>query len=193
MDIDIDIDIDKYLRDHVPYSIGVMLSHEIYKEKYHPKTINDDQILHGVFVGSIAKGRMLLEVIGIKLHSNGEIHDNPKIKRDVIGEDSNEVPVHADNIRGKMAVISKLKNEIPSDMAKIKHYLVAANKYELHLTKQRLDRDLNLYDQAIPIILKLIDEHIYLTHPDNKRIRDELIINNRTFGEALKRTQALIG
>lgn len=185
------IDIDKYLREHVPASIEIMLSHEVYKEKYHPDKIDDNQILRGVFVGSITKGRMLLEVIGIKLHANGQIHDNPKLTRDKPGEDSNDVPVHADNIRGKMADIAALKNQLSLDMEKIRHYLIAANKYELHLTKQRYDRDLKLYDQAIPVILKLIDEHIYLTHPDNKKIRDELIVGNRTFGEALNRIQTL--
>lgn len=185
------IDIDKYLKDHVPYSIEIMLSHEVYKEKYLPKTIDNNQILRGVFVGSLTKGRMLLEVIGIKLHTNGRINDNPRITRDKPGEDSNDVPVHADNIRGKMADIAALKNQIPLDMEKIRHYLVAANKYELHLTKQRYDRDLKLYDQAIPVILKLLDEHIYLAHPDNKKIRDELILDNRTFGEALYGTQTL--
>ena len=185
------IDIDKYLREHVPYSIEIMLSHEVYKEKYHHIKIDDNQILRGVFVGSIAKGRMLLEVIGIKLQTNGQINETPDLKRGNPGEDADKTPVHADNIRGKMADIVSLKSRIPQDMEKIRHYLVAANKYELHLTKQRYDRDLKLYDQAIPVILKLIDEHIYLAQPDNKKIREELILSNRTFGDALTRTQTL--
>ncbi|MGB3947633.1 MAG: hypothetical protein WBM13_06595 [Bacteroidia bacterium] len=183
------IDIDKYLREHVTYSIEIMLSHEIYKEKYHQIKIDDNQILRGVFVGSVAKGRMLLEVIGIKLLTNGQINEAPALERDNLGEDSDKTPVHADNIRGKMADIISLNSRIPQDMEKVRHYLVAANKYELHLTKQRYDRDLKLYDQAIPVILKLIDEHIYLAHSENKKIRDELILSNRTFGDALTRTQ----
>lgn len=52
------VDIPKYLSEHIPYSIEIMLSHEVYKQKYHEKIIDDNQILRGVFVGSIAKGRI---------------------------------------------------------------------------------------------------------------------------------------
>ncbi len=179
------IDIDKYVREHVPYCIEIMLSHEVYRKKYHEK-INDNQILRGVFVGSITKGRMLLEVIGIKLHNNGEIQDEPDLKKDKPGEDLDKTPVHSDDIRGKLANVKALKDEFPEDMEKIRHYLVAANKYELHLTKQQHDRDLIKYDDAIPFIKKLVDEHIYLFHSNNRQIREELLQTNRTFAEAFQ-------
>src|SRR5687768_12475464 len=122
-----EIDIDKYVCEHVPYSLEIMLSHDVYKNKYHESAIDDNQILRGVFVGSITKGRMLLEVIGIKLHGNGEIQETPKLSRDKPGEDSPDIPVYADNIRGKMADIKYLKENFPADMEKIRHYLIAAN------------------------------------------------------------------
>jgi hypothetical protein len=180
------IDIDKYLKDHLPYSIEIMFSHEAYKTKYHEKAIDDNQILRGVFVGSITKGRMLLEVLGIKLHADGEVQDAPKVTKDKVGEDGNNIAVYADDLRGKLVVVADLKRDFPNEMQDIKHYLIAANKYELHLTKQRYDRDLEKYDKALPFILKLVDEYIYLNCPDNKLIREDLIKTNRVFGEIFK-------
>lgn len=129
---------------------------------------------------------MLLEVLGIKLHADGEIQDYPKITKDKVGEDHNNVAVYIDDLRGKLANVVGLKNVYPEEMENIKHYLIAANKYELHLTKQRYERDLDKSNKAIPFILKLIDEHINLHCPDNKLIRNELIITDIVFGQHFK-------
>lgn len=180
------IDIDEYLKEHLPYSIEIMFSHKSYKENYHEKVIDDNQILRGVFVGSITKGRMLLEVLGIKLHADGEIQDTPRVTKDKIGEDHNNISVYADDLRGKLATVADLKRDFPNEMENVKHYLIAANKYELHLTKQRYDRDLEKYDNALPFILKLIDEHIYLNCEDNKLIREDLINTNGVLAQIFK-------
>ncbi len=177
------IDIGKYLREHLPYSIETMFSHHVYKIKYHEKIIDDNQILRGVFVGSITKGRMILEVLGIKLHANGEIQEDPNLTKDKIGEDNKNTSVYADNLGGKLVNVVDLKNNFPDEMENIKHYLIAANKYELHLTKQRYEVDLKKYDKALPFILKLIDEHIYLNCAENRLIREDLLKNNRTLRE----------
>lgn len=129
---------------------------------------------------------MLLEVLGIKLNADGEVQDTPKVTKDKVGEDHNNIAVYADDLRGKMAKVADLKRDFPNEMIDIKHYLIAANKYELHLTKQRFDRDLEKYDKALPFILKLIDEHIYLNCTENKLIREDLIKTNRVFGEIFK-------
>jgi len=180
------IDIDNYLKEHLPYSIEIMFSHHVYKIKYHEKIIDDNQILRGVFVGSITKGRMLLEVLGIKLHADGEIQDTPKVTKDKIGGDHDNIAVYADDLRGKLANVANLKRDFPDEMEDVRNYLIAANKYELHLTKQRYDRDLKKYDKALPFILKLIDENIYLNCSDNKLIKEELIKTDRVFGEIFK-------
>jgi hypothetical protein len=141
--------------------------------------------MRGVFVGSIAKGRMLLEVIGIKLATNGQIQDVPNIKREKSSKDLVTTSVYSNNLRGKMANVILLKEQVPDDMEKLRHYLIAANKYELHLTIQNYERDLELYNQAIPVILRLIDDHVYKANSENLLIRETLMKENRTFAESM--------
>lgn len=163
-------EIEKYLKEHIPYSLNIMLGHIQFIKRYYPSTVNDSQILQSVFVGSLTKGRMLLEAMGVKLNvAATDIQDRPN--KSTKGKD-----VWADDLNGRLVDIQdlKLNNVIQYDF--LKHYLIAANKYELHLTTQDVGRDLDKYNKAIPIIVALVDQSFYLT-TNNQTIRAELIEN----------------
>jgi hypothetical protein len=162
-------EIEKYLKEHIPYSLNIMLGHIRFINRYYPNPVNDSQILESVFVGSLAKGRMLLEAMGVKLNvAATDIQDTPS--KNIRGKD-----VWADDLNGKLVDIQDLKTNRFIQYDFLKHYLIAANKYELHLTAQDVSRDLDKYNNAIPIIVDLVDQNFYLTTPDNRIMRTELV------------------
>jgi hypothetical protein len=109
--------------------------------------------------------------MGVKLNVvANDIQDNPN--KNTKGKD-----IRADDLNGKLEDIPNLRKNKPTDFKCLKHYLIAANKYELHLTAQDVPRDLDLYDKAIPIIIKMIDECFY--SQSNQNIRAELISKNK--------------
>lgn len=146
------IDPEKYLNEHLPYSIRILLAHKKLTNKVYEA---DKDILEAVFVGSLIKGRMLLEVIGITIKRNGKALRDKECKEG----DGN---INAAHLGGK---IIKCSDIIEIEKMELLHFLIATNKYEAHLTDQSIDRDLEKIKPAVQIILRLIKENIY--EPNN--------------------------
>ncbi|TAL58047.1 MAG: hypothetical protein EPN85_12535 [Bacteroidetes bacterium] len=142
------IDKEKYLKEHLPYSIRILLAHEKLTRKIYE---GDKDILEAIFVGSLIKGRMLLEVIGITIKRDGSSLRDMEWKEG----DGN---INATHLDGKIIKCSDVNEK---EKMELLHFLIATNKYEAHLTDQSIERDLAKIKPAVRIILRLIEENIY--------------------------------
>ncbi len=151
-----------YYNDHLPYSIGIFLKH---KNLTAGRYRGDVDILNAVFVGSIVKGRMLLDMLGIALN---QAKPPQLYRKEPKGDDV--CATHLAN--GTMVVIDDLSDE---DKNALKHFLIAVNKYEAHLTKQEVPRDLDQIKPAYQVILRLVRDHVY--KPNNVPFKWEHELN----------------
>src|ERR1700759_4119392 len=88
------IDIEKYLDEHLPYSIRILLTHKKLTENTYQ---GDPDLLESCFVGSLIKGRMLLEMLGV-----GHNAKTGAIKK----YDHHENDISATDLRGKLIDLS---------------------------------------------------------------------------------------
>jgi len=149
------IDVQKYLKEHIPYSIKILMTlRKLSSNTYY----GDPDILNAAFVGSIVKGRMLLEVLGISLRKNGkELYNR---ERNPNGDD-----LTAEDFGGKLVKVEDLNKE---KYETIKQFLVAVNKYEAHLTEQNVGRDLKKVKSGYELIFQLVKENVYT--PNGKQL-----------------------
>jgi hypothetical protein len=148
---------DKFFKDHLPYNIGILLAHYINTKK---SWQGDKYILQSMFVGSIIKGRLFLETMGVTYSkSNGLVIHN-----------RNDDTVYARHLDGKEIDIDKLDENTCNLLY---DFLFLTNKAEAHLTSlediERVNRQ-HIIHPAILKILELVKEHIY----DNREFPEEI-------------------
>jgi len=115
--------IDEYRAKHLPYVVGVMRGHKklVAKGPYY----GDVDILNGVFVGSLAAGRMLLNLIGIGLDRKTDSLKGfkPSYTDDITMAD----------IGGRMADVGALNND-PARRDLLAGFIKMADKAAAHMT-----------------------------------------------------------
>lgn len=140
------IDKEKYFEEHIPYNLGILLAH--YKNTKKPWT-QDQNILRAMLVGSLVKGRLFLEVLGIT-YSETEGKLVPKLK----GKLDN---IYSTDLGGDMIIIDTLDNATKELLYK---YLYITNKAEAHFTTDR-PYDNSVIHPAILKIASLVKIYIY--------------------------------
>lgn len=136
---------DSFYKIHLERDIKVLLAH--YKNE---KKLGNgaDDILNAVFVGSLVKGRLFLDMLGIKA--------NKKTKK-VNFHRSNPDDITADIIGGRLANENDL-TDYEKEM--LNQFLTAVNKAEAHRDGSEENRD-GIIHPSILLILKLVNMCIY--------------------------------
>lgn len=129
------------LKIDIPYSMGIMNAHSKNTENpWH----GDVNILNAMFVGSLIKGRLFLELLGLKLN-----HGRLDIK-------SGGTDIRIEELGGTRVVISDLSAD---QIEILRKFLISTNKHEAHLTV--VDHDnLEHIKPAIQLINILLKKHL---------------------------------
>ena len=138
------MDIDQFININLERDIKILLSH--YK---HHKVLGqgDDDILNAVFVGSIVKGRLLIDMLGIKANSSGGLNFDQEKSGDInailIG---GRLAKHIDLLEGEENMLSD--------------FLTSVNKAEAHRNGYDQNNDAKIHP-SILTVLRLVNTCIY--------------------------------
>lgn len=138
------MDIEKFIQTDLERDIKILLAHYKHHEILGQK--NDD-ILNAVFVGSIVKGRLLLDMLGIKANSEGGLYFDKEKSGDI----------NAKSIGGRLAKPSDL---IKGEENQLCNFLTSVNKAEAHRNGYAQNND-DLIHPGILTILRLVNICIY--------------------------------
>ena len=105
----------------IPYSIGIMNAHSRSTVK---AWYGDKHVLNAMFVGSLIKGRLFLELLGLKLED----------KKLALKHKSSDISIEA--LGGTRVSLEELSSDQTETLRK---FLISTNKHEAHLTSQEHD------------------------------------------------------
>jgi len=145
------MDVDKFINIDLNRDLKILLAHYKHHLVLGQK---DDDILNAVFVGSLVKGRLLLDMLGIKANSSGGLHFDKEKNGDI----------NAKSIGGRFASPNDLKNGEENMLC---NFLTSVNKAEAHRNGYDQNND-NLIHPSILTILRLVNTCIY--QHSNKQI-----------------------
>jgi hypothetical protein len=128
----------------IPYSLGILNAHSKYTSK--PWT-GDPDILRAMFVGSLIKGRLFLELLGVCVNKNKEL----KRKERYLEDD-----IRIEDLGGTTVDLETLQTQEKEILAK---FLISTNKHEAHLASPEND-DLEHIKPAILLINQLLRKHL---------------------------------
>lgn len=138
------MDINKFFEDDLERDIKVLLAHH-----RHHKTLGQgsDDILNAVFVGSVIKGRLFLDMLGIKADG---LHKSVKTGQ------SKKNDINALTVGGRLADSEDINGK--EDL--LFHFLTSVNKAEAHRDGYDTNND-DAFHPGIEFILQLVDNCIY--------------------------------
>lgn len=138
------MDIDKFINIDLERDLKILLAHYKHHEVLGQR--NDD-ILNAVFVGSLVKGRLLLDMLGIKANASGGLNFDKEKTGDI----------NAKSIGGRFAMLNDLKDGEENMLCS---FLTSVNKAEAHRNGYDQNND-DLIHPSILTILRLVNVCIY--------------------------------
>ena len=126
----------------LPYSLGIMNAHTSNTRKpWH----RYKHLLNAMFVGSLIKGRLFIELLGLKL-------DNKSIAQKKLGGSD----INIENLGGTRVLLEDLSSEQKEILCK---FLISTNKHEAHLTHQEYG-SLDHIKPGFELINTLLKKHL---------------------------------
>lgn len=133
--------IEHILKIDLPYSLGIMNAHSINTKKpWH----GNKHVLNAMFVGSLIKGRLFIELLGLKL-------ENKRLSEKKGGAD-----INIESLGGTKVYLNELSGE---QIEILRKFLVSTNKHEAHLTNQE-NEGLDHIKPGFDLINALIRKHV---------------------------------
>lgn len=133
------------LEEDIPYSLGIMNAHSKHTQT---SWTGDQNILRAMFVGSLIKGRLFLEFLGVTIDNRGFLKAKSNYRNDDISIE------HLGGTMVKLDALTDIEQEI------IRKFLISTNKHEAHLTPPEEENDLDHITPAFRIINQLLAKHL---------------------------------
>jgi hypothetical protein len=146
------MDIDKFYEIDLERDIKILLAHYRHNQQLGQ---GSDDILNAVFVGSVIKGRLLLDMMGIKAD-----HKNNSIKLSQIKKGD----INSSTIGGRLANSS----DIDGNENLLFRYLTSVNKAEAHRDGYDINND-EAFHPGTLLILNLVNKCMY--KPTGRQIK----------------------